>query len=89
MLLSYSQELESSLNSSTNGVIYVSFGTNVDPALLSPEKLEIFFNVFSKLPYDVYWKWNGEQPASLAKNIKVSKWFPQSDLLREYISCSR
>ncbi|XP_069356021.1 uncharacterized protein [Maniola hyperantus] len=76
------KELKSSLDSSTNGVIYVSFGTNVNPSFLPPEKLQIFINVFSKLPYDVFWKWNDENLPGLTKNIKVRQWFPQSDLLR-------
>ncbi|XP_045762871.1 UDP-glycosyltransferase UGT5-like isoform X2 [Maniola jurtina] len=76
------KELKSSLDSSINGIIYVSFGTNVNPALLPPEKLQIFINVFSKLPYDVYWKWNDENLPGLTKNIKVLKWFPQADILR-------
>ncbi|XP_034826579.2 UDP-glucosyltransferase 2-like isoform X3 [Maniola hyperantus] len=76
------KELKSNLDSSSNGIIYVSFGTNVNPAILPPEKLQIFINVFSKLPYDVYWKWNDENLPGLTKNIKVLKWFPQADLLR-------
>ncbi|XP_023937635.2 UDP-glucosyltransferase 2-like [Bicyclus anynana] len=76
------EDLKSSLDASNNGVIYVSFGTNVDTTILHAEKLQIFVNVFSKLPYDVYWKWNDENLPKLSKNIKVMKWFPQSDLLR-------
>ncbi|XP_045762868.1 UDP-glucosyltransferase 2-like isoform X2 [Maniola jurtina] len=76
------KELKSSLDSSTNGVIYVSFGTNVNPSLLPPEKLQIFINAFSELPYDVYWKWNDENLPGLSENIKILNWFPQSDLLR-------
>nr|XP_034826589.1 UDP-glucuronosyltransferase 2C1-like [Maniola hyperantus] len=76
------KELKSNLDTSLNGIIYVSFGTNVNPGLLPPEKLQIFINVFSKLPYDVYWKWNDENLPGLTKNIKVLKWFPQADLLQ-------
>ncbi|XP_023937620.2 UDP-glucosyltransferase 2 [Bicyclus anynana] len=76
------EELKSSLDSSINGVIYVSFGTNVDTAILHAEKLQIFADVFSKLPYDIFWKWNDENLPNLSQNIKVMKWFPQSDLLR-------
>ncbi|XP_039758007.1 uncharacterized protein LOC120632228 [Pararge aegeria] len=76
------KDLKSSLDSATEGIIYVSFGTNVNPAILPLEKLQIFINVFSKLPYDVYWKWNDKDLPILSKNIKIYKWFPQSDLLR-------
>ncbi|XP_045762872.1 UDP-glucosyltransferase 2-like [Maniola jurtina] len=76
------KELKSSLDSSSNDIIYVSFGNNVTPDILPPEKLQIFINVFSKLPYDIYWKWNDENLPGLTKNMKVLKWFPQADLLR-------
>ncbi|XP_069355656.1 UDP-glucosyltransferase 2-like isoform X2 [Maniola hyperantus] len=76
------KDLKSSLDSTINGIIYVSFGTNVNPTLLPPEKLQIFINVFSKLPYDIYWKWHDENLPGLPRNIKVIKWFPQADLLR-------
>ncbi|CAG5031176.1 unnamed protein product [Parnassius apollo] len=69
-------------DSSVNGVIYFSLGTNVNPSLLPPEKIQIFLNVFSRLPYDVLWKWDSNALNNIPKNIKIMKWFPQSDLLR-------
>ncbi|KPJ00048.1 Ecdysteroid UDP-glucosyltransferase [Papilio xuthus] len=74
--------LTSILDSSKDGVIYFSFGTNVDPALLPPEKIEIFLKVFSKLPYTILWKWQSKMSFTVSNNVKVMKWFPQSDLLR-------
>ncbi|KAJ8708779.1 hypothetical protein PYW08_010161 [Mythimna loreyi] len=76
------QDLQSYLDSSQNGVIYVSFGTNVDPALFPPEKIATFVRVLSKLPYDVMWKWNNDILPGRTENIKIYKWLPQSDLLR-------
>ncbi|XP_050356429.1 UDP-glucosyltransferase 2-like, partial [Nymphalis io] len=61
--------------------IYVSFGTSVECSIFTDKTLQIPINVFSKLPYDIYWKWNNEL-SGLPQNIKISKWFPQSDLLR-------
>ena len=61
----------------------MSFGTNVKPSLLPPEKIKIFANVFSKLPYNVLWKWNTEESPGRSDNVKISKWFPQSDILSE------
>ncbi|CAH0715024.1 unnamed protein product, partial [Brenthis ino] len=75
------KDLKSYLDSSKNGVIYMSFGTNVKPSLLSPEKLKIFINVFSQLPYDVLMKWDKDELLDCPKNIKIAKWYPQSDLL--------
>ncbi|XP_063834229.1 UDP-glycosyltransferase UGT5-like [Ostrinia nubilalis] len=76
------KDLQNYLDSSKNGVIYVSFGTNVDPALFPPEKIQTLVNVFSKLPYDILWKWNQDELPGRTPNIRISKWFPQSDLLR-------
>nr|QNS26322.1 UDP-glycosyltransferase UGT33AL1 [Ostrinia furnacalis] len=76
------QDLKNYLDSSKNGVIYISFGTNVDPALLPPEKIQTMINVLSKLPYDILWKWNQDELPGRTPNIRISKWLPQSDLLR-------
>lgn len=75
------KDLKSYLDTSKQGVIYVSFGTNVVPSLLSPEKIEVMTKVFSKLPYNVLWKWDKDELPGQSDNIKISKWFPQPDLL--------
>ncbi|XP_026736024.1 UDP-glucuronosyltransferase 2B20-like [Trichoplusia ni] len=75
-------DLKSYLDSSKHGVIYISFGTNVDPTLLSPERIQILVKTVSKLPYDVLWKWNGDELPGRTANIRISKWLPQSDLLK-------
>ncbi|CAH2058060.1 unnamed protein product, partial [Iphiclides podalirius] len=76
------EDLQSYLDSSKNGVIYVSFGTNVKPSLLPVSKIEAMIRVFSHLPYDVLWKWDKDELPQRSVNIKISKWLPQSDLLR-------
>ncbi|KAJ8727684.1 hypothetical protein PYW07_001803 [Mythimna separata] len=76
------KDLKSYLDSSKHGVIYISFGTNVDPSLLPPEKIQILIRVFSQLPYDILWKWNTDELPGRTDNIRISKWLPQSDLLK-------
>ncbi|CAG9792439.1 unnamed protein product [Diatraea saccharalis] len=76
------KDFQSYLDSSKHGVIYASFGTNIDPTLLPPHKIQILINVFSKLPYDILWKWNKDELHGLSDNIKISKWLPQADLLK-------
>ncbi|XP_063834076.1 UDP-glucosyltransferase 2-like isoform X1 [Ostrinia nubilalis] len=75
-------DLKTYLDSSKHGVIYISFGTNVKPSLLPPEKIKIMVNVMSKLKYDVLWKWDKDDMEGKSENIKLAKWLPQSDLLR-------
>ncbi|XP_026736009.1 UDP-glucuronosyltransferase 2B31-like [Trichoplusia ni] len=76
------KDLKTYLDSSKNGVIYISFGTNVDPTLLPADRIQVLVKAFSQLPYDVLWKWNGDELPGRTKNIKISKWLPQSDLLK-------
>ncbi|XP_063541983.1 UDP-glycosyltransferase UGT5-like isoform X2 [Cydia strobilella] len=76
------QDLKQYLDSSKHGVIYISFGTNVDTSALPREKVQTIINALSHLPYDVLWKWNQDELPGRTKNIRISKWFPQSDLLR-------
>ncbi|CAH0713974.1 unnamed protein product, partial [Brenthis ino] len=76
------KNLKTYLDSLEKGVIYVSFGTNILPKMLPSDKLDIMVKVLSNLPYDVLWKWNDDELPGKADNIKISKWYPQSDLLR-------
>ncbi|CAH0598240.1 unnamed protein product [Chrysodeixis includens] len=76
------KDLKSYLDNSKNGVIYISFGTNVDPTQLPPERIQVLVKAFSELPYDVLWKWNGDELPGRTANIRISKWLPQPDLLK-------
>ncbi|XP_045506851.1 UDP-glycosyltransferase UGT5-like [Colias croceus] len=80
LLLIEMSDLREHLDSSV-GVIYISFGTNVDPSTLPPGKIKILSRFLSQLPYTVLWKWNKEKLPGHLKNIVTSKWFPQADLL--------
>ncbi|CAG5031200.1 unnamed protein product [Parnassius apollo] len=81
-IIAVTKDIQQYLDASQNGVIYFSFGTNVLPSSLSQEKIKIFENVFSQLPYNVIWKWDSDEKSVKSKNIKKYKWLPQSDLLR-------
>lgn len=63
----------------------MSFGTNSMTEMLPPEKIQIIIKVFSDLPYDILWKWDNAELPGRSKNIRINKWFPQSDLLSKYI----
>lgn len=74
-------ELKDYLDSSKNGVIYMSLGSNVKSKDLSEDTKIIFLNVFRKLSFDILWKFEDDQLANKSENVRISKWFPQSDLL--------
>ncbi|XP_038217917.1 UDP-glycosyltransferase UGT5-like [Zerene cesonia] len=76
------KDIKQFLDSSKHGTIYISFGTNIIPSILPRESIQAMVNVLTRLPYDVLWKWDDDNVPTQAKNIKFSKWFPQSDLLR-------
>jgi len=47
-----------------------------------PEALrQIFVAVFSTLPYNVVWKWDGGKIKDLPANVRTGAWWPQQELL--------
>ncbi|CAK1547660.1 unnamed protein product [Leptosia nina] len=75
------EDLKSYLDSCKTGIIYVSFGNNVKPSLMPVDKVEMLTKTFSELPYNVLWRWDAEIPG-ISSNVKLTRWVPQSDLLR-------
>ncbi|CAH1641747.1 unnamed protein product [Spodoptera littoralis] len=75
------KDLQTYMDSSKNGVIYVSFGTNVDPTKLPADRIEVLVKTLSQLPYDILWKWNGDVLPGRTDNIRIAKWLPQPDIL--------
>nr|XP_034826572.1 UDP-glucuronosyltransferase 1-6-like [Maniola hyperantus] len=73
------KDIKTYIDSSKNGVIYVSFGTD---DRLPAEKLKIFTNVFSQLPYAILWNTDTDELPTHLENVKISKWLPLSDLLK-------
>lgn len=44
-------------------------------------KRKVLTEVFSELPYQVLWKFEANHLEGQPKNVKISKWLPQQDLL--------
>lgn len=74
-------ELKTFLDNSKNGVVYLSFGSNVQSKDLSPDILEMFLKVFGSLDCDVLWKFEKDDLPNKPKNVMISKWLPQGDML--------
>lgn len=69
------------LDSSKNGVIFMSFGT-VITSKLANKNLAHFMKAFAELSYEVLWKVDEENIFdSVPPNVHLRKWFPQSDIL--------
>uniref|UniRef100_A0A0K8T947 Glucuronosyltransferase n=1 Tax=Lygus hesperus TaxID=30085 RepID=A0A0K8T947_LYGHE len=77
------KDLQDFMDSATDGVIYFSYGSNVDMNELTREgKFDAFIKVFRKLKQKVLWKWKGSEiPKVDAPNVKIQEWFPQQDIL--------
>ncbi|KAF6206164.1 hypothetical protein GE061_017389 [Apolygus lucorum] len=77
------KDLQDFMDSATDGVIYFSYGSNVDMNELTRDgKFDDFVNVFKKLKQKVLWKWKGSKiPKVDAPNVKIQEWFPQQDIL--------
>ncbi|KAK5649370.1 hypothetical protein RI129_000399 [Pyrocoelia pectoralis] len=76
------ENLQNVLDNAKNGVIYFSLGSNVKSKdLFDDTRLEIL-ETFKELPYTVLWKFENENLPNISKNVIISKWFPQQDVLR-------
>lgn len=64
------------------GVVYFSFGSHVVSGSLDSEKTQAMFNVLSKVPFKVLWKWDDSAPVpGKSSNILYKPWTPQDDVL--------
>ncbi|XP_053969154.1 UDP-glucosyltransferase 2-like [Anastrepha ludens] len=74
-------DMEAFINASPKGAIYFSLGSNIRSKNLSEKKRAILMEVFASLPYNILWKFEVSELPEKPKNVYISKWFPQSDLL--------
>lgn len=73
-------DLQNSLDQSERGAIYMSFGTIISEILFEAH-MSAFLEAFRQLPYDIFWKFDGEINFDVPKNVHIGKWYPQTDLL--------
>ncbi|KAK5638283.1 hypothetical protein RI129_012578 [Pyrocoelia pectoralis] len=70
------------LDSASEGVIYFSLGSNVKSEDLSSTTRNLILETFGELPYTVLWKFESENMPNRPKNVHISKWYPQQNLLK-------
>ncbi|KAF5270901.1 hypothetical protein FQR65_LT17759 [Abscondita terminalis] len=75
------ENLKTFMEEATEGAILFSLGSNVRSAELSEKTIQGIIKCFSKLPYKVLWKFDKYDNLNLPKNVIISKWLPQRDLL--------
>ncbi|XP_016979045.2 UDP-glucosyltransferase 2-like [Drosophila rhopaloa] len=75
-------DIDKFLDSSIQGAIFVSFGSNIKSHMLKPEIVKIMFTVLSGLKQNIIWKWEDlENTPGNASNILYKDWVPQVDIL--------
>ncbi|QED40646.1 EGT [Chrysodeixis includens nucleopolyhedrovirus] len=71
------------LDNSTQGVVYVSFGSGIVTTDMDVEFRDMFLQVFASLPYNVLWKYDDIIPISkLPTNVFTQAWFDQFEVLK-------
>lgn len=78
------KDLQKFLDDAKDGVVYFSMGSVLKAVNMSPQKRQIFINVFKKLKQKVIWKFEDESISGLPDNVLVKSWVPQQDVLGEY-----
>lgn len=77
------EKFQEFLDAATNGVVYVSFGSNIQSSKLGNERIQMMLRTFADLRYNVLWKFEDERliENKKPKNVMIAKWVPQQDLL--------
>ncbi|KAG5871164.1 hypothetical protein JTB14_016314 [Gonioctena quinquepunctata] len=73
-------DLEEFMNSSENGVILFSMGSNLRSFDLGQEAINAFLNAFSRIEQNVLWKFE-EDLDNVPHNVKIVEWIPQQVIL--------
>ncbi|XP_063922007.1 UDP-glycosyltransferase UGT5-like isoform X2 [Zophobas morio] len=74
------KEIQTFLDGATDGAILFSLGSNLHSSDLSQDTRNVIFKVFAKLKQKILWKFETDLPDK-PKNLFISKWFKQRDIL--------
>lgn len=74
------EDLQKFMDDSEHGVVYMSLGSHINPANFKVQ-MRAILDVFRDLPQKLLLKYNPEEGIEIPPNVKVSKWFPQQDIL--------
>ncbi|CAH1102049.1 unnamed protein product [Psylliodes chrysocephalus] len=75
------KDLKKYLDNADDGVIYFSMGSNIQLSKVKPEIRDTLTKVLRKLKQRVLWKYDEDTLHRKPDNVKLGKWFPQSDIL--------
>lgn len=70
------------LDDAKNGVILVSWGSNIKSASIPDTIQQEMLKGFAKLKQQIIWKWEDESINEIAsENVYATSWLPQQDIL--------
>lgn len=72
-------------DSKDDGVIYFTLGSIIQMETTPGRMQKIFLEAFREIPQRVLWKYESESLGELPDNVKISKWFPQREILGKYL----
>ncbi|KAF5302522.1 hypothetical protein FQR65_LT00894 [Abscondita terminalis] len=75
-------DLQKILDEAKNGFLYFSLGSNVKSKDLSDSTRDTIIQAFGELPYTILWKFEEDILSNKPKNVIISKWLPQQDILK-------
>ncbi|KAJ8918831.1 hypothetical protein NQ315_011117 [Exocentrus adspersus] len=75
------KDLKEFMDNATEGVVYFSMGSNIKPSDMPDDKRYAILNALGKIKQKVLWKWDEDTLPGKPENVKLSKWFPQQDIL--------
>ncbi|KAJ8954689.1 hypothetical protein NQ318_011381 [Aromia moschata] len=75
------KDLKEFMDNATEGVVYFSLGSNVQPSQMSDSMRRHILVALGKLKQKVLWKWDEDTIPGKPDNVRLSKWFPQQDIL--------
>ncbi|XP_030747029.1 UDP-glucuronosyltransferase 1-6-like isoform X1 [Sitophilus oryzae] len=75
------KDLQDFMDSAKEGIIYFSMGSNLVPSQMPIRTKNVILKVLGSRKEKVLWKWDEDQLENKPANVKISKWFPQQDIL--------
>lgn len=75
------KDLQDFLDSSKDGVIYFSMGSNLKSKYMPEKQRKALLSVFSKLKQKVLWKFEDDNLPGKPSNVKIRTWLPQQSIL--------
>lgn len=74
-------DLQELLDTAKDGVIVISWGSNLKTSTLDAPRLQAILRAVSQLRQQVVWKWEDDELPNRPANLHIRKWLPQRDLL--------